>query len=114
MARDQAGVPSLTRKMNVPKSMPMTWPLTFSSPPVGPVEAYRARNEVVGDRMFENLEIGGRGSYEEKSVDQAPEWQQVLDVQLLTAETQSYWRRVLDGSGSKMNVKGCVSRGGCR
>ena len=58
--------------MNVPKSMPMTWPLTFSSPPV---EAYRARNDVVGDRMFENREMGDdRGSYE-KSVERAPEWE---------------------------------------
>ena len=46
--------------------MPMTCPLTFSSPPAGPVEAYRARNDVVGDRMLENLEMGARGSYEKK------------------------------------------------
>jgi len=60
VARDRSSV-----IMNVPKSMPMTWPLTFSSPPV---EAYRARNDVVGDRIFENREMGDdRGSYE-KSV----------------------------------------------
>ena len=68
--------------------MPMTWPLTFSSPPV---EAYRARNDVVGDRMLENREMGDdRGSYE-KSVERAPEWKQVQDVQLLTAEKRSCW-----------------------
>jgi hypothetical protein len=64
-------VPSWTWIGNIPKSMPMTWPLTFSSPPV---EAYRARNDVVGDRMLENREMGDdRGSYE-KSVKRAPEW----------------------------------------
>jgi hypothetical protein len=68
--------------------MPMTWPLTFSSPPV---EAYRARNDVVGDRMLENREMGDdRGSYE-KSAKRAPEWKWVQDVQLLTAEKRSYW-----------------------
>src|SRR4051794_18143492 len=69
MGHATEAVPSWHRIVNVPKSMPMTWPLTFSSPPV---EAYRARNDVVGERMFENREIGDdRGSYE-KSVKQAP------------------------------------------
>ena len=94
--------------------MPMTCPLTFSSPPAGSVEAYRANNDVVGDRMFENLEAGARGSYEKKSVNQAPEWQQIHDVQLLTVETQSCWRAVFDGNRIKVRVGRSEGRGGSR
>jgi hypothetical protein len=83
--------------------MPMTWPLTFSSPPV---EAYRARNDVVGDRMFENREMGDdRGSYE-KSAKRAPEWKQVQDVQLLIAEKRSCWRGIGEVHWTQMNVEG--------
>jgi hypothetical protein len=82
--------------------------LTFSSPPV---EAYRARNDVVGDRMLENLETGDRGSYREKLVNQAPEWQGVQDILLLTAERRSYWQGVVDECGIRMNVEGGERRG---
>jgi hypothetical protein len=41
----------------------MTCPLTFSSPPVAPVEAYRESSDEVGCRILENLEMGElRGS----------------------------------------------------
>lgn len=42
----------------------MTCPLTFSSPPVACVVAYRDSNEAVGWRILENLGIGElRGSF---------------------------------------------------
>ena len=92
----------------------MTWPLTFSSPPVEPVEAYRARNDVVGDRMLVNLEMGARGSYGKKSVNHPLEWQQRQDIRLLTVETQSYWREAVDASRIKMSAESSESRGGSR
>lgn len=46
----------------VPRSMPITWPLTFSSPPV---DWYRAKDDARGERVKEEREKEDavRGSY---------------------------------------------------
>ena len=83
MARDRG----LIRPLHIPKSMPMTCPLTFSSPPV---EAYRANTDEVGVRIVENLEmVDDRGTCEESgstlryiSLDR--------DIQHETSAMQSY------------------------
>ena len=48
--------------LNVPRSMPITWPLTFSSPPV---DWYRANDDARGERVKEEREKEDavRGSY---------------------------------------------------
>jgi hypothetical protein len=54
----------MAMRYGLPRSIPMTWPLIFSSPPVAPVEAYRESIDEAGCRVLENLEMGElRGSY---------------------------------------------------
>lgn len=53
----------LKAECHLPKSIPITCPLIFSSPPVACVEAYRERKEEAGCRALENREMGElRGS----------------------------------------------------
>src|SRR5271156_1880330 len=50
-------LPSMTAtaELVVPRSIPMTWPLTFSSPPV---DAYRASIDEEGGRIEDSLAMG--------------------------------------------------------
>lgn len=47
-----------TAEFVVPKSIPMTWPLTFSLDSGESVEAYRESIEERGARTCDNLEMG--------------------------------------------------------